>query len=762
MHDLTDLHTNKLSNKLLAITALYIPIVAISLIVRYVKDGWNNLYFNYLTVCSLLLALYFFRTQFTPQFKLHAIATCMIMSGFTGMFFLGLAGAYYMTVAAIIIITLISGFKVGTIISGIFTIYYLFVSYLHTSGHISIDTTLHQYNANVYSWLTNGIALSWLLFMSLASAGRFKTMLTNALVDVLKKQKRTNYLNKKLSQQMEFLPIPILILDFSGKVNYSNVAFRELFGYNSPDLMQESFLEKEFLKTKDNIEHWNEAVEGCFKSIDIKKVMRFEVKNSKGDLKYVSVHFTVIDKDLEICFIDNTLRIISAMRAKQNLKTSEQRFDLAMKGANVGLWDWKIPENEIYYSPTWKKLLGYEDHELENSFEQWIKLLHKDDANFMPQYVNDFISETNSNYDVAFRMMHKTGKVVHILARGHISYDDEGNPLRFTGTHVDVTKQKQVEKELEQHKNQLSDLVAKRTEDLASAITQLQQSNHELANQKETLAATLEHLHRTQDQLIENEKMASLGVLIAGVAHEINNPINFILASIDGMKGLAVSLPKIIRLYENITPDNVRSQLAIIDQMKIDEDFEFKLENFDEALRLINTGTNRIAKIVSSLQTVSRPNGDSFTVIPIEKCIQTTLSLLNHEIKHGITVKTSYKKIPAFRMDENKISQVFMNIIVNAIYAMNGNGILTIETKLNTDKNTVIISIADDGDGIPEDIRSHIFEPFYTTKPVGKGTGLGLFLCYKIITDMGGEMMVNTESGKGSCFYISLPITDAN
>ena len=285
------------------------------------------------------------------------------------------------------------------------------------------------------------------------------------------------------------------------------------------------------------------------------------------------------------------------------------------------------------------------------------------------------------------------------------------------------------------------------------------------------LEQTLKKLQLTQTQLIQSEKMSSLGQLVAGIAHEINNPINFIYGNIKYADNYTNELMDLIRLYQkncNSSPE--------IKQESENIDLEFILEDLPQLLKSMEVGTERIYEIVKSLRNFSRLDEAEMKPVNIHEGIDSTLLILNNRLapKAGkkINLIKEYGNLPQISCYASQLNQVFMNILVNGIDALEeaiekGNfselneqqiPTIKIQTKV-VDKNLVTITISDNGMGIKEQVRNKIFDPFFTTKPVGKGTGIGLAISYQIIVDKhGGRIFCNSQEGKGTEFMIEIPI----
>jgi signal transduction histidine kinase len=272
---------------------------------------------------------------------------------------------------------------------------------------------------------------------------------------------------------------------------------------------------------------------------------------------------------------------------------------------------------------------------------------------------------------------------------------------------------------------------------------EIERQKDEIEKQRKQLAQALFEREEAQTRLVHSEKMASLGQLMAGIAHELNNPITFISA---GANALRDHLTEIKNFYAS------NHQAAHLSNGQ-------SWQEVDDLFNAVLAGVDRTTKIVNSLRTFSYDNSDGVQQVDLIECIEATLIILQSEIKNKIEVQKNYQPIPLVACNAGEISQVFTNILTNAIYAIDGKGDITISTGLvKEDASKVFISIKDTGTGIPEHIVKRIFDPFFTTKPLGKGVGLGLSISYNIIEKHHGSLDVLSEQGKGSEFIIKIPI----
>ena len=281
--------------------------------------------------------------------------------------------------------------------------------------------------------------------------------------------------------------------------------------------------------------------------------------------------------------------------------------------------------------------------------------------------------------------------------------------------------------QVKRQKRELELLVKMRTEELQRINEELKSTNDELYNQREELNLMLEKLQKAQNQIVQSEKLASLGLLAAGVAHEINNPLNFIQGGI-----LAI---------ENFVKDNLKNYY----------------NDFLPMFKIIYSGITRAAGIITSLNHYSRRDDTKTVESNIHTIIDNCLLMLNNQIKDRVKVERDYTKQQfSFSCNEGKMHQALLNILSNADQSIDGKGTISIKTKVK--ENTLVIVVADTGCGIPKENLPRITDPFFTTKDPGKGTGLGLSITLNIIEEHNGKLEFESEVGKGTKVFVNLPL----
>ena len=303
--------------------------------------------------------------------------------------------------------------------------------------------------------------------------------------------------------------------------------------------------------------------------------------------------------------------------------------------------------------------------------------------------------------------------------------------------------------------NQLIQWIGKYTREREDARQLLEQRVEERTQE---LQATLQDLKQTQTQLIQTEKMSGLGQMVAGVAHEINNPVNFIYGNLTHLNEYTQEILELLNLYQKEYPNKTHE----IEELTEEIDLEFIQKDLVKVISSMKLGTDRIKEIVLSLRNFSRLDEADMKKSDIHEGLDNTLLILNHRLNLGVEIIKEYGSIPLVDCYPAQLNQVFMNILSNAIDALlertNATHQIIIQTKTIA-SHQVQVKIRDNGIGIPPDIQRKLFDPFFTTKPVGKGTGLGLSISYQIIVEKHkGKIDVSSELGRGTEFTIEIPI----
>jgi two-component system, NtrC family, sensor kinase len=277
----------------------------------------------------------------------------------------------------------------------------------------------------------------------------------------------------------------------------------------------------------------------------------------------------------------------------------------------------------------------------------------------------------------------------------------------------------------------------------------------ELRAQRDALEAALRQLQEAQAHLVQSEKMAGLGQLVAGVAHEINNPLAYVLNNLAVLARDVHNIADLMELYRSHLGENLPPELVEAEQ-KID--LPYTLGNLDRLFKSSQKGLKRVREIVGSLRDFSRLDEAERKEIDPNEIVRDTLEIVRYALQRKeVDFHVHLGEVPRFWCNPGKLNQVVLNILLNAVQAVEPGARIEIRSRFDADRGEIRFEIADQGPGIPESILARIFDPFFTTKPQGVGTGLGLWVSYNIVKEHGGRIEVETEPGKGTTFAIILP-----
>jgi len=483
---------------------------------------------------------------------------------------------------------------------------------------------------------------------------------------------------------------------------------------------------------------------------------------------------------------------------EEALRQSEERFQIALQGANDGIWDWNLATNSVFFSSRWKSMLGYSDAELADHIDTWQRLVHPEDLPGAVERVGQYLSGALDRYEIEFRMAHKDGGYRDILARGHKVLDSQGQPARLVGTHVDLTERKRTEEAL-----RLSEQMLQRTQAIANVAgwTYLIEPERlvttpdgeqlldrgrapafenihpedlpgmEAAWQAALLGEELEIeyrlLHgaevtwvfaratteldgdgsplrvtgvvqditarrRLEEQFQRSQKMEAIGQLAGGLAHDYNN----LTTIINGSAELLLS--------------------------------DWPEECCKEDLLAILEAGDRAATLTRQLLAFGRKQLLRPQPLDLNQVVQNFRRMVDRVIREDIALMTSSQpEVWTVQADLGQVEQVLLNLVINARDAMPTGGVLTLTTRNHTlpaganldcaAGEYVELSVTDTGIGMSEEVKEKIFQPFFTTKEIGQGSGLGLSTVYGIVHQSGGRVQVASQPGKGSTFSVFFP-----
>lgn len=319
----------------------------------------------------------------------------------------------------------------------------------------------------------------------------------------------------------------------------------------------------------------------------------------------------------------------------------------------------------------------------------------------------------------------------------------------------EVSERCRIEGDLKLLNEELEERVVQRT-------AELQELNRELETSRHELAVAYDDLKAKQATILHQDKMASVGLLAAGVAHDINNPIGFVTSNLKELKEYMPKIRQVIALQDSLIKESGEDSLQYrrVQQTKEQLAFDELLGDLDVLVEESLEGTERVRKIVNNLRIFSRIDDTEYKAADINECLESTINITANELKYKAVVIREYGDLPPVTCYPQQLNQVFMNLLINAAHAIENRGEILVRTWAVND--AVMIRIADNGCGIPKEVLKNIFEPFFTTKEIGKGTGLGLSIAYDIIIKHRGTISVDSQVGEGTAFTIRLPLCPGN
>jgi len=462
--------------------------------------------------------------------------------------------------------------------------------------------------------------------------------------------------------------------------------------------------------------------DGNFLSAKINKKL---IQSAPQELQQLCTTFNTMSETI-------TQNIEMINEANEALILSEERWQLALNGSNDGIWDWNIQTNEIFFSSRVKQMFGYATTNLSWTMEDWQKRLHPDDSEMVQTLLKDHLEQKSAYFSAEFRFLCSDNNFKWACIRGQGVWNYLNIPVRIVGSISDISKRKKAEEELHNAHDQLELKIELRTQDLVAMNQELQQ--------------TLENLRETQDQLVQSEKMASLGNLVAGIAHEINTPIGIGVTAASHLEKIT---KEFITTYETGTLKRL--------------DLTNYLADSGEAVTIIFSNLERASQLVRSFKQVSvDQSSEARREFNVRQYLGELLLSLQPKLKrtnHNITIHCDENlKIDSF---PGAFAQILTNLIMNSIvhaYEADVAGQITIDIE-KRNNYTLCLTYKDDGKGMDTTILNKIYNPFFTTKRGKGGTGLGLYIVYNIITQQfGGSIECISRLGKGTKFLLEFPL----
>jgi len=497
-------------------------------------------------------------------------------------------------------------------------------------------------------------------------------------------------------------------------------------------------------------------------------------------------------------------------RTEQALRESEERYALAVEGSNDGIWDIDFLTGAVFYSPRWKRILGYEDHEISASMEEWESRIHPEDYSTVMATRKAYLDGLIPSYEVKYRLRHKNGSYRWIRGTGACLRDSQGTPYRMAGSHTDITERKRIKSALRESEKRYRELFEESKDtvfivDTRGNLVDINPAGSELLgySKEELLALDLTHDLRISQQAraqfrkklvpqgyvkdaeLELRRKDGRSVVVHVSASLMHRPEGRLV----GYRGIAHDVTERKRLEQRLLQSHKMESIGLLAGgvahefnnlltaiIGCGEELQEALDQHDEQaqsnITTIQSAARQAAEFTRNLLSFSRKQVMNLDPVVVNDVITDTLKLLDKFLFENIqfSLELSGARLNVMA-DSGQLRQVLINLAINARDAMPAGGQITIRTwlagldeeqapthGLETPGDYVAISVADTGTGMEEKILDRIFEPFFTTKEVGKGTGLGLSIVYGIIKQHKGSILVESKPGEGTVFRIYLPV----
>ncbi|WP_026604361.1 ATP-binding protein [Methylomonas sp. 11b] len=525
------------------------------------------------------------------------------------------------------------------------------------------------------------------------------------------------------------------------RIIIANKMVEKMLGYSEAELLAMAITNIE--SSLQDVFYWEDVRNGQYQDIETQDGL---YQCADGSMLTVTKSVKVIHHEGRPLILIQARDVQNEHKAEDALAQilSQLRATLESTGNGILVIDWhgKIANMNRQFSSMW----GISDE----------LLLEREEADIL-EFIAGLVAEPEV---LRIRLQELVGNSetedILSLNDGRI-FECRSRP-QYLGEHIigrvfgfnDITERKRAEEALRDSRDELEEQVRKRTESLQMANTQLLA---EKARQEELIG----QLEETQMQLLQSEKMASIGQLAAGVAHEINNPIGFVNSNLSTLQEYVDGMLRLLAAYERIEGSLVNEALQNITHLKQEINIGYLREDIGDLLAESLDGLQRVRRIVKDLKDFSHVGELEQQSANLESGLDSTLNVVWNEIKYKADVVKEYGGIPEINCIASQLNQVFMNLLINAVQAIEDHGRITLRTAY--DEQSVWVEVEDTGKGIKPEQLGKIFDPFFTTKSVGMGTGLGLSLSYGIVKKHNGRIEVKSELGKGTCFRVCLPRT---
>jgi len=539
---------------------------------------------------------------------------------------------------------------------------------------------------------------------------------------------------------LDYSPHMMLLVDPSSlRVVKSNRLAEQMLGYSEAELLATTITDIE------------SALQDVFYWEDVRNGQYLDIVSQEGLYQCADGSMLTVEKTVRVVDFDGAPLLLVQARDIQNERKIEDALEQTLSQLRATL---ESTGNGILVVD-WQGHIASMNHLLSQMWElPEALLLDRKDAAIFAFMIGQVVENAafrsrlqaivdNGETEDLFKL--KDGRVFECKSRPqYLGESIVGRVFSFS----DITERTRAEEALRDSRDKLEEGVRERT-------AELQTANATLLAEKARQQELIKKLEEAHNQLLQSEKMASIGQLAAGVAHEINNPVGFVNSNLGTLQRYVENLLKLLAAYEHIEGLLAEGDLQDIILLKKETDAAYLREDIGNLLVESLGGLQRVKRIVQDLKDFSHVDESEWQPANLQLGLDSTLNVVWNELKYKAKVVKEYGDIPQIECFAPQLNQVFMNLLINAAHSIEDQGKITIRTGCNVEN--VWVEVEDTGKGIKPEHMERIFEPFFTTKPVGKGTGLGLSLSYGIVHKHGGHIEVKSELGKGSTFRVVLP-----
>lgn len=733
---------DKVINRIAILTVIFLTPAYILVAIRGFEFGWQSMIVFHTILYVFLIFLAFFRKRIRLSLKIIFLSSVYLFIAIVALVNFAFSAGHYYVIITIAILSILISRKYAIFTTLFLLIVYFLIGFGFMNHQLSPITDLNKLAHNPLHWTSTLVSIFSLIGIFIYAFGDIYRELLKAYEEIKTRDEKFQLLFEQANDAITLLKDGVFFDCNEKACEYFQLSKSELIGKTVQDVSPE---------------FQSDGQESEEKAFNLVKVtlegnpQRFEWQHKKanGEVFDVSISLNKIELQNEV-YVQGILRdITDSIQQKKEVERTRNEYRDFIKYSYSGICKLELKkpmpiELSIEEQVVWLQNNAYvtecnDQYARVVDYENAIKLIGKPiraiyrNDNDFKEIALVFIEKNYRWNNLETKETLRTGRELYTYNNLHPTIID--NKLYgFWIISIDISELKNTQKELEYHKENLEELVKRRTLDLQAATEEwkttsedLAEKNNIIAEQNTELQLTLKHLKETQAQLLQVEKMASLGTLTAGVSHEINNPLNY-------LSGTYYGFVNYFKKYG--TNDEQTTNLL---------------------LSSTETAINRISAIVKGLNQFSRDNSNYDEDCDVHAIIENCLTVLYNQYKNKVDIKKDFcSQVNPILGNVGKLHQVFTNILGNSIQAIEGKGQITIKTLC--DNNNIKIEISDTGCGINKENLSKITEPFFTTKPPGEGTGLGLSITYSIIKEHKGILNFKSEPLKGTKAIIKLPI----